>query len=912
MKFPGNYVHLHHFQSLFFSFFYKNIYLKPFKQLTKSALLFSLILYHNPILSQIFPNDWDYTITGLNHTILIPGNSIIVDGLPISIGDYVGVFFNDLSGNPACGGYIIYNGQDNIIPAWGDDVLTPEKEGFIVNEEFQWKVFRPNDGITFPLNAVYQIGVNTPDSGFFVNDGISVIQSLNNYVLNYLSFAVSGFVQYQPNSNPVSNHQINIEGVDTLLVPQIIVFTDISGNYNATLMVPDLAGFQIVVSTFGDCNPSIEYQEIIPVAINPGIANFLICNNEVVIPCPVNFSYSQINQSVNTYQFLPTEGSDAIFFSWNFGDGTFSNEFSPTHQFADTGYYSVCLNATFTDGCSSTFCDSIYSDSNYCAAIFTAFQSPMLCDPFGIAYQMNDLSISTDSIISWQWDFGEGSTGNLQNSVNCFSDSGLFQVCLTISTSSGCQNSYCNWIQISDTLNTSCNSEFTVTNTLTGIQFFDSSSGNTDYWNWSFGDGSTSYEQNPFHTFSQAGWFNVCLTISNLLGCESSFCDSVYYDPITECSANFSYQFDSISGCEGCFSFTNLSAPISGSQFLWDFGDGSTSALLNPDHTFMQSGYYEVCLYMTSTNGCYDIYCNQVNVEMTVQGFVLSGSVIAGNNPVSNGTAIVMNSNGVYYSTSIQNGFYSFSQIPSGIYIVYGIPSNNLYPNFAPTYFPESLFWTQATQINLSTDITNANITLVEFPVQTGGIGTISGWLSWNLLNSTNTFKSFIDNSVDSIPIFLFDLNENPIAYTTTGEQGYFLFQNLPFGVYKIVAEMPGYNSVPVIVTIEPGHFSITNITLVINGLSIALGIDYASDADERFVIFPNPVSSVINIFFNTYINEGRIKIISFEGRILFEKSISDIESNVLRFDISYLKKGTYFLQINSLRDIVVLPFLKE
>ena len=65
------------------------------------------------------------------------------------------------------------------------------------------------------------------------------------------------------------------------------------------------------------------------------------------------------------------------------------------------------------------------------------------------------------------------------------------------------------------------------------------------------------------------------------------------------------FDINTVSGCSGNYSFTNTSSAVSGiASYLWDFGDGSTSTLASPSHTYVTSGTYYVNLTVTDTNGC--------------------------------------------------------------------------------------------------------------------------------------------------------------------------------------------------------------------------------------------------------------------------------------------------------------------
>ena len=140
--------------------------------------------------------------------------------------------------------------------------------------------------------------------------------------------------------------------------------------------------------------------------------------------------------------------------------------------------------------------------------------------------------------------------------------------------------------------------------------------GNGINWTWNFGDGNiVTGPQYPVHTYAQNGTYYVCVTIYSANGgaCQASYCDSVVIsgcNPQNGCNADFNY---SVANCTVYFSDMTQPTPT---DWWWDFGDGGTSILQSPSHTYPQSGLYTVCLtsYDSLVN-CYDTICKQVQVN---------------------------------------------------------------------------------------------------------------------------------------------------------------------------------------------------------------------------------------------------------------------------------------------------------
>ncbi len=121
---------------------------------------------------------WTYMNTGGTHSIGIhpvsPGTTIIAAG--IQIGDYIGAFYLDDNNQPACGGYVKIISGNMAFGVWRNDPTTTVKDGFNPGEPIQLKVWKANNGDVHPVTASYSS--LAPSQGFFVNNGLSIIDSI--------------------------------------------------------------------------------------------------------------------------------------------------------------------------------------------------------------------------------------------------------------------------------------------------------------------------------------------------------------------------------------------------------------------------------------------------------------------------------------------------------------------------------------------------------------------------------------------------------------------------------------------------------------------------------------------------------------------------------------------------------------
>ncbi|MEO5675334.1 MAG: PKD domain-containing protein, partial [Chitinophagales bacterium] len=128
-----------------------------------------------------------------------------------------------------------------------------------------------------------------------------------------------------------------------------------------------------------------------------------------------------------------------------------------------------------------------------------------------------------------------------------------------------------------------------------------------------FGDGHTSDQQNPSHTYDHEGTYHVCLTITDIHEiCTSTYChDVTVHFPSDSCHASFTFHTDSTGNG---IQFTNTSTGTTAhTVYDWTFGDGTSSADEDPFHHYNHSGHHTVCLYITdTTTGCTSHTCHTI------------------------------------------------------------------------------------------------------------------------------------------------------------------------------------------------------------------------------------------------------------------------------------------------------------
>ncbi len=297
------------------------------------------------------------------------------------------------------------------------------------------------------------------------------------------------------------------------------------------------------------------------------------------------YDYSYANQTITSW-------------SWDFGDGNTSSLQEPVHTYANTGMYLVTLSIT-ADTCSSSFTLVVYVDNiviNDCESYFYYYMDWL--DP--MSFHFVDISYSNAPITSWSWNFGDGTTSSQPSPTHIYANTGFYQVTLSIIADT-CVSSYTDFVYVDGQGYPDCQADFYYDQDWTNplmLFFYDGSYGSqtVNSWFWEFGDGSSSTQQNPTHTYATTGSYSVSLSIV-ADSCTSTEIYVVYVDTtgFPDCQADFYY--DQSWTDPMTFSFYDYSFSIDPiTSWLWDFGDGSTSSLQNPQHTYITPGFYEVSL----------------------------------------------------------------------------------------------------------------------------------------------------------------------------------------------------------------------------------------------------------------------------------------------------------------------------
>ncbi|MBT5990783.1 MAG: PKD domain-containing protein [Bacteroidetes bacterium] len=359
-------------------------------------------------------------------------------------------------------------------------------------------------------------------------------------------------------------------GANSTLQDPSHTFT-ISGNHNVCLIATNAGGSDTLCKTVN-------------------IAN---------IPPTADFSFDASNDP--EVSFTDESGNIPTSWAWNFDDnGATSTLQNPVYTFTRNGLHNVCLTVSKPAGTNSK-CKKV---TVYNVPPKAEFTIDTLMDPL---FKFTDKS--TNSPISWEWNFGDGATSTSQNPSHTYAENGSYEVMLKVNNSGG-SDSVSYFVYAKKRLPIA---EFSIDSTSDPLITFSDLSKNTPTsWLWDFDeDGATSNLQNPNHDFIYNGIHKVCLTATNMNG-SHEVCKTLLIDKAVPIAV---FDFDSSGMPIVVFNDQSINSPTS---WQWDFDEaGANSSSQNPVYHFTVEGIHQVCLTATNSSGSGTPHCQTVLITHT-------------------------------------------------------------------------------------------------------------------------------------------------------------------------------------------------------------------------------------------------------------------------------------------------------
>jgi len=329
-------------------------------------------------------------------------------------------------------------------------------------------------------------------------------------------------------------------------------------------------------------------------------------------PATASFVYSPASPIAGQIvQFADTTSGEPTSWRWEFGDGATSTTKNPSHTYAAPASYIVTVIASNSSGSKKGSRTVVVLPASSLVASFAYIPASPVA---GQAVQFTDTSMGSPT--SWQWNFGDGTSSTAQSPSHSYATAGSKTVTLTVTNASG-SNSAGRTVTVAVALAASFT--YSPTSPVAGqeVQFTDTSMGSPTSWQWNFNDGASSTVQHPSHTFTSPGSYNVTLTVSNSSGSTSSS-RIINISPGSRLLADFDVSPSSPTlGQPVQFTDTSTGSPTS---WEWEFGDGQTSVMQNPSHTYTAAGSYGVTLTVRA-GASSDSAIRTISVAADVPGY---------------------------------------------------------------------------------------------------------------------------------------------------------------------------------------------------------------------------------------------------------------------------------------------------
>jgi PKD repeat protein len=380
----------------------------------------------------------------------------------------------------------------------------------------------------------------------------------------------------------------------------------------------------------------------------------------------------------------------------------------------------------------------------------------------------------------------------------------------------------------------------------------------------------------------------------------------VYYQ------ANFYYMRNPGGQDEMEYQFYDITDAENIISWFWEFGDGETSNLQHPLHTYDQTGLFRVKLTVEILDapGSQAFMTQIVKViYVTVKEyFHFGGHVFAGYFPIDSGEAFlykIEESKLIPIDTALFNsqlGHYCFYQLIEGEYIVKAdlAPNSVLFDQFMTTYYSDKLHWINADTIFHHSTNFNYHINLVPHNKIMSGPGAISGKITYASGDNENI-------PARNMSIFLYDLNETLIAFCHSDDEGLFNLSGLDPGPYLLYPEVTGKNTIPLMVTLDELNTHVSQVELTIEFDEVYGSIVYAGVENQTIfqgisLPYPNPATSIVSI---DALLSGKTSFIMSvadnSGKsVIHQKKSGELGWNTFNLDISDLPSGLYFILIHN------------
>lgn len=721
--------------------------------------------------------------------------------------------------------------------------------------------------MTYSTNANYQVILN------IFNPITSCSSTFSqNVTVNNVSVAPTCYLHANFSYTPMANGQVSFRNAST-------------GSFSSTSLnwkFHDNSTQSGTVASKSYTASSVYSVTLVATNTNPLCIDSIVRTVSVsVSPCTVNVNYTPYTSSTSCNGFasigsLTNLCGGATTYTWSNSSST-----STIGGLCPGNYYVLVGGNT--------------QGSNCCPVLSGSFVIQSCPGPPVISYTQSAnghvgfLSTATGSTTTYFWNYGDGQSGFGQTPAHTYSANGTYIATLTAGTNSFCVSTVTIAVNVDSYCNLSVGFNY-IPGTNGNISFNSTSTGTVpgSLYTWDFGDSTIIGPcscPNIANTYTANGMYTVTLQVTNnftTVNCSTLTSQTFSVGNVCTLNAVLNYTTAPNWLVNFAATYTGIPQPT---NFVWDFGDGSSGSGVTTSHTYSSNGTYQVLLYASGNQTPYvcgdsvitsvivNSNCNMTssfNHTVGTSGLVQYKSSSTGTN-----SSTLYNWNFGDGTSGTGNNNVSHNYSNGGAHLVSLIISDPVHTTCRDTII-------QSVNITGISCTANSNFTVT--PTNVAQYWNATPSYPWNVMAATwNWGDGTSSNQLYTSHQYSVSATYS-ICLTVTVSCG---ASNSTCSSYYVFRSQ------------EPGSMSMININVVPPNL-IPVGLDKAEDKTPVFEIFPNPNNGSFSIFVNNIgETELRLELIDMTGRLINSDLIPVINNEIFKsFEVPELANGIYFLRI--------------
>lgn len=349
---------------------------------------------------------------------------------------------------------------------------------------------------------------------------------------------------------------------------------------------------------------------------------------------------------------------------------------------------------------------------------------------------------------------------------------------------------------------------------------------------------------------------------------------------------------------------TNIAA---NPQFVWSTGATTPVIIVNTSGTYCVTvtggGCVATDCHLYQKNNYLNVY---VQTQDSLQGVVAEVYLIEYDS-AQGGTLTAVRT-----VQTMPHGFVQIEDIPAGKYLVKAalLPNSPGYADHLPTYYTNSLLWSEAAPVGIAAvgPGANGNNILIHLIQGTnpGGPGFIGGLVSEGANLSGGVDDRGEGDPIEGANVVLQMLDGTPVAADRTDASGVYGFDNLAYGTYKISLDIPGIPVTSAIITLSPDKPAIKELNFKADEDSSVLPAPEAG-AKTKLAVWPNPASTSVTV--ELLPGENLLTLRNALGSVVYQIGTQDEQANI---PLGSLPVGVYLLSVRNGERIVSQQVYKQ